>query len=405
MNHYATNTFFDHGGRHYYFTKYLMREGYDVTVFCASTVHNSDKNIEVPTGKYTVDFVDRIPYVFVKTPSYTGNGKKRIQNMFSFYRNLFPVTKSYGKETGWPDVILASSVHPLTLVAGIKIAKRLGIPCICEIRDLWPETLVAYGMVSRTNLLIKLLYRLEKWIYEKSNAIIFTMEGGYDYICERKWNKKIGKSKVHHINNGIDLNVFHQNRKNFKINDTDLENPDIYKVVYTGSIRKVNNLGLLLDVAKEIENHKIKFLIWGDGDERPDLEKRVKDEKIDNIIFKDKVDKKYVPYIVSKADLNIMHSTLSPIFRFGISANKMFDYLAAGKPLVSDFPCKYNPSVKYRAGIDVQNPTPKNIANAIETMFSMSDEEYRQYCYNAAKAAEKFDFKVLTKKLLDIIKN
>ena len=85
--------------------------------------------------------------------------------MFSFFLNLLLTAKKFAKAYGEPDVILASSVHPLTLVAGIKIAKRFGVPCICEVRDLWPETLVAYGAIKETNLLAKMLYKGEKWIY------------------------------------------------------------------------------------------------------------------------------------------------------------------------------------------------------------------------------------------------
>ena len=80
------------------------------------------------------------------------------------------------------------------------------------------------------------------------------------------------------------------------------------------------------------------FLIWGDGDEREVLEQRVVDEHINNVVFKGRVEKKYIPYITSQADLNIAHNTPTELFRFGISFNKIFDYMAAGKPTLSTFP-------------------------------------------------------------------
>ena len=121
-NHYATNTFFDRGGRHYWFAKYLLEAGYKPTIFCASTVHNSDNKIEVETT-YKLDEVDGIPYVFVKTPPYQGNGLSRLKNMYTFYRKLFAVSRSYAQKFSNPDLILASSVHPLTLVGG-SVAKN-----------------------------------------------------------------------------------------------------------------------------------------------------------------------------------------------------------------------------------------------------------------------------------------
>ena len=150
-------------------------------------------------------------------------------------------------------------------------------------------------------------------------------------------------------------------------------------------------------------NPKIRFLIWGGGDELESLRKRVEEEKITNVKFQGKVEKKYVPSIVCKADLNIAHNNPTPLFRFGISFNKLFDYLAAGKPVLSDFPCKYNPAVQYGAGMEVAEPTAENIARAIENCAQLSPEEYAQYVEKAKIAANDYDFANLTKKLLAVI--
>ena len=147
-------------------------------------------------------------------------------------------------------MIYASSVHPLTLVAGLQMAKHFGVPCVCEVRDLWPESIVAYSTrFTRDHPLIRLLYRGEKWIYQRADALIFTMEGGYDYITERGWERAIPRSKVHCINNGVDLEQFREHRARFRVEDVDLQDPALFKVVYIGSIRRVNQLGALLDAA------------------------------------------------------------------------------------------------------------------------------------------------------------
>lgn len=168
MNHYATNMYFNEGGRHYWFAENLIKQGYEVTIFCSNVRHNATEVIDVSNEKHHIEKKNNIPFVFVKTKEYKGNGKNRIINMFNFYRNLFPVAKKYAKENGKPDVILASSVHPLTLVAGIKIAKKFGVKCICETRDLWPESIVAYKGISKHNPIIWIMYKIEKIIYKKS---------------------------------------------------------------------------------------------------------------------------------------------------------------------------------------------------------------------------------------------
>ena len=405
LNHYAGNMFFDKGGRHYWFAKYLKREGYFPVVFCCNSKHGGNETFFRNDILFRVKKEDTIdvPFVFVKGRPYPGNGKNRILNMVDFYFNVQRSAKMYAQKHGVPDVILASSVHPLTMLAGIQLAKRFGVKCVCEVRDLWPESIVSYGIAKEKSALINILYRGEKYLYLHSDELVFTMENAWEYFEEKGLDKCISRNKVHYINNGVDIEWFNECKRKYQVKDEDLDNIEVFKVVYTGSIKKVNNLGLLLDVAKRIKNNKIKILIWGEGEEKSKLEKRVKDESIGNVIFKGRVDKKYIPYIVSKADLNILHSTPSSIFRFGISPNKMLDYLAAGKPVLSDFPCEYNPAVQAGAGTDVNNPSPELIAIEIEKYFNMDEDSYSKMCENALAASKEYDFKCLTKKLVEVI--
>lgn len=405
LNHYAGDTFFDGGGRHYAFAKYMKKSGHEPVVFCSNTKHGIAEHyfdFNERWKQYLQEEID-VPYVFVGARIYVGNGKQRVLNMIDFYRNVKRVVKEYAKVNGKPDIIFASSVHPLTMLAGIKIAKKFGIKCVCEIRDLWPESLVAYGIAGSKNPAVLYLRRLEKKIYKDADDIVFTMEGAYDYIVEQRWEKQVPREKVHYINNGVDLENYRCNREKYRIEDEDLDNKSIFKVVYTGSIRKVNNLGTLLDIAKEVRNPRIHFLIWGDGDEKEILEKRVQTEKINNVKFKGRVDKQYIPYITSCADLNIAHNTATSLFRFGISFNKIFDYFASEKPILSDFWCKYNPAIMMGAGLEVEKATPKTVADAVERFANMDSKEYDVYCENARKAAEKYDFKKLTEELLAVI--
>lgn len=258
---------------------------------------------------------------------------------------------------------------------------------------------------TKDNPLIKLLYRGEKWIYRKADALVFTMEAAYDYIVERGWEKDITRSKVYYINNGVDLEQFDYNKEHFRVDDPDLDDPNTFKVVYTGSIRKVNNLGLLLDAAKCVNNPRVKFLIWGDGDERETLERRVRDEGLSNVVFKGKVEKKYIPSIVSRANLNFAHNSFTYLFNYGISFNKLFDYFAAGQPILCDFPCRYNPAIIYGAGIEVRDTQPQEIAAVIGQLSELPAEQRRLMGANARRAAEDYDFKRLTDKLIAVIES
>ncbi len=407
-NHYATNMFFDKAGRHYWFAENLIKKGYKPTIFCASTNHFSDNYIDTEGNKYSAESVNNIPFVFVNTPEYKGNGKKRILNMISFYRGLFAVAKEYAKLNGKPDVILASSVHPLTMVAGIKIAKKFGVPCICEIRDLWPEAIFAFNKAKENSLLGKILIIGEHWIYKRANALIFTKEGDSDYIKERRWDTNQGGdidlSKVYYINNGVDIEAFNKLINTVTLEDEDIDN-GIFNVIYVGAIRPVNNVGDILDAATILKEHQdIQFLIYGDGNQRKVLEQRVAEENIDNVKMKGFVNKKYIPYILSKSSLNILnYSQTQYNWTRGNSSNKLFEYMASGKPVISTVKMGYSILEKYNCGLELENASAQDLAGAILKVKNMTDKEYKRMGDNAKKGAEDFDFKVLTSKLISVI--
>lgn len=401
INHYAVPPKYYPLARQTYFAKYLMAMGHTVTIFAASSVHNSTLNLITDDRKWREETVDGVHYVYIKCCDYQGNGLKRIYNICEFAWKLPGVCKHFPK----PDAIVATSMPPTSCAMGVHLGRKWGCKTVAEIADLWPESIVAYGIAGPHNPAVLALRRLEKWIYKKADAVVFTMEGAYDYIIEQGWDKEIPRSKVHYINNGVDLEQFDYNKEHFRVEDADLDDPDTFKVVYTGSIRRVNNLGLLLDAAKCVKDPRVKFLIWGDGDERAALEQRVREEHIGNVTFKGKVEKKYIPSIVSRADLNFAHNTPSYLFRYGISFNKLFDYFAAGRPILCDFHCSYNPAITYGAGIEAADAKAPQIAAVIDHLASLSASDRRTMGANARRGAEDYDFKRLTDKLIAIIES
>ena len=407
-NHYATDMYKNKGGRHYWFAENLIKEGYDATVFCANTYHNKSEFIDTGKKKYATDRLNGIPFVFVKTTTALGNGLDRVKNMGLFYWNLFSVAKEYAKENGKPDVIVASSVHPLTMVAGIKIAKKMNVPCICEIRDLWPEAIFSFNKARENSLLGKILVTGEHWIYRKADALIFTKEGDTDYIKEKKWDivqgGNINLDKAHYINNGVDVEAFNKSIDEKAIDDEDLESGK-FNVVYIGAIRPVNNVGNVLDTAKFLKDDKdIQFLIYGDGNQKKMLEKRIEDEGLDNVKMKGFVNKQFIPYILSKSSVNLLnYSHTQYNWARGNSSNKLFEYMASGKPIISTVKMGYSIIKKYKCGMELENSTPQELAQAIVDIKNMPEHEYKQLGTNAKKGANDFDFRVLASKLIDVI--
>ncbi|MFP4926102.1 glycosyltransferase family 4 protein [Staphylococcus pseudintermedius] len=406
MNHYATDQYFNEGGRHYWFAQYLKKQGYKVTIFCANTRHNSNEMINTDGKEHNERIDNGITFVFVKSHAYKTNNHHRIFNMITFAKRLITVAEEYRKRYGQPDVILASSVHPLTLMAGLKIAKKWNIKCVVEIRDLWPESIVAYNILSEKNPFVKLMYYLEKTIYKKADSIIMTWPGGYEYIKSKGWGSQIPKEKVYHISNGVVLSDFYQNAIRYNQTDEELLSREFKTFVYTGSIRKVNDLSLLIDAAYIIEKQypedKIRVFIYGDGDEKGQLLEKVNKLKLKNILFKGKIPKKFVPFILKNAYANILHNRSTRLNQYGQSQNKLFEYLAAGRPIIQTYTANYSVVENSNSGICVTEQSPQKIADAMVQM-ARSEKLASEQGKNAFQIVKEYDFKYLTKKLIQIL--
>ena len=401
LHHYAIPNQIGVGERPYRFAKYLTKKGYKVKVFAASTIHNSGENLITDSRKYLYKEFDNVPFIFIKTCNYKGNGTRRVKNMLDYAIGLMSVSKRFDSEK--PDIIIASSVHPLTWIAGYKLSRRYNAKFIAETRDLWPETLVAMGKIKRKSITARILYSLEKFIYKKADKLIFTFPGGKDYVE----NIGLNSSKVVYINNGVDLEEFNKNKIKYNYKDTDLDDNNIFKIIYTGSLGKANALYRVIEVAKIIMEKNIndvKFYIFGDGPDKEKLENYVVKNGIKNVIFKGKVEKIYIPNILSKGNINLFSLEYLPnLFKYGLSPNKMFDYFASGKPTLSNIECGYDILKKYNCGITVKGGSVEALVEGILKFYNMPQKEYGTYCKNALRAARDFDYKILSDRLEKVI--
>ncbi len=403
LNHYAVPTRYYYLARSYYFAKKLMERGHRVTIFAGSSVHNSDINLIEDGREYRELEDDGIRYVVFRGRTYAGSGKDRIINHIEVARRMERLCPRLTGEYGRPDVIYASAGQTLTLVAGIRVARRLGIPCVCEVTDLWPESFVAYGMISRKNPLLRLLYRGERWVYKNADALIFSMEGGRDYIIEKGWDTAHGGcvdlGKISYINNGVDLARFDEQAAQTP-DDAYITDPDTFKIVYAGSIRRVNDIHALLDSAAVLREKapQCRILIYGDGDEREAFEREY--AGFDNIRFMGRVPKSAIPAILTRADVCFIDGCEgdgAEIARFGMSQNKIFEYLAAGRPIVFPVPGRYDLIGAHGCGFTVENE-PEAVTEALLTL-AQSPSLCGQMGGAARRLAQEFDFNALTDKL------
>lgn len=407
INHYAYPPEYATNIRHFKFAEKLNDRGYKVKIVAASSLHRTKKNFIKGKEKYLIKNYNGIEYISIRTSSYYGNGIKRYLNMLEFMvKSKILIPKITDDK---PDVIYASSPNPLAWVSGYHLAKKYNSKFISEVRDIWPETLVKMGRLKENGIIAKMLYKLEKFIYKKSDSIIFTMEGGIDYIKDKGWSKEQGGSidtnKIYNINNGIDLKEFDRNIEKNEYHDKYLDNNNFFKVVYTGSIGKANQVNKIIELAHESKDIKdIKFLIFGDGTEKIKLENLCNEKNIKNVIFYGRVEKKYIPSILDKSNLNIFSVKNIALYKYGLSLNKLFEYFASGKPIISNSNTgKYDLIKEYNCGISITDNNIVSLKEGILKFKNMDEEEYKKYYENSRKAVEDYDFEKLTNKLIKII--
>ena len=406
VNHYAIPPSMGGLVRHYYFSKYLQKNGHKVKIFTSSKIHNTEINMIQDGALHKEQIMDDVEYTFVRSRDYKGNGLDRILNMIDFPFQIRRTMKAFYKQEK-PDVIYTSSPDLFVAFFALLFGRGHKIPVVVEIRDLWPESIVEYNGMSRKNPIIQVLYQLEKWIYKKADRLIFTMPGGKDYIRDKKWDKVVDLEKVFHVNNGVDLEEFDSNVKTMTLSDSDLQDDGKFKVVYVGSIRRANNVENLVQVAKalsEQQEEDISVLIYGDGTERAQLEKECLEAKLHNIKFKGKVDKKYIPYILSKSNLNILNYKQAGTWKYGGSQNKQFEYLASGRPICSNVKMGYSIIEKYACGVEEDIDTIERYVEVIKSYKEMPKEVYEAQCASARTAAEGYDYEILGSKMEIILK-
>ena len=399
INHYALTPAQGGLNRHYFFARELQKRGYHVRIFTSSVIHNTCINMISKNEKVFFKDVEYegVQYTYLKSSEYKGNGISRIKNMLGFAYSIKKIWKKYKHEN--PDLIYTSTPDLFTAWKAEKFAKKHKLPCVVEIRDLWPLSIVEYKDFSEKNPAIKVLYALEKKIYKRADALVFTMAGGKDYIVDKKWDKNINSDKVFNVNNGIDLIEQDKQRDENILDDADLTD-DTFKVVYAGSIRTANSIDLLVQAAELLKEHNdIRFLIYGDGDKREELEQYCVNNGITNVKFKGKVDKKYIPYICSKASVNVLTYKNAGTWKYGGSQNKMFDYMNSGRPIVTNIKMGYSLLEQFNCGIELGNNEVGSLSEAILKIYDLPNEEYNQMCENAKNAAKHFDYTVLTDKL------
>ena len=270
----------------------------------------------------------KIGYLALPTLPFSGNGINRIANWASYAASAI-ARLSRGSR---PDVVYASSPHLLAGLAGYILSKRWRVPFVLEVRDLWPQVLVDMGQMEATSPVYRTLENLESFLYGKADKIVVMAQGTRDHLLARG----VPPARIDLIPNAADPDDFVVDTPRKSLRER--FGFTRFTCVYTGAHGPANGLDLLLDAAADLADEDLDIFLVGNGPWKPALQARTRDLGLRNVHFLDPIPKTDIPSLLAAADIGLHVLADVPLFRYGVSPNKVFDYLAAGLPMVTNVP-------------------------------------------------------------------
>lgn len=387
LNHYAQEPGAFGGTRHFDLAKYLAEFGWRASIIAAGTELNTGRQRLAAHEAQRLDVFDGVDFLWVATPPYQGNGLGRLKNMAAYS------LRALGKATDLlprPDAIIGSSVHPLAAWSGLRLASRFNVPFFFEVRDLWPETLIDMGTIGRNHPIAIAMRALEGHLYRRADRIITLLPHAYRYI--RRFD--VPEDKLLWLPNGIDLDRF-----------PPPEPPapsSTFTFMYFGAHGGANGLDNVIAAMRLVRDQPIRLRLIGDGPSKAALVKSAAD--LPNVSFEAPVPKDAIPALAAKADSFVFNLIDAPVFNYGISSNKLFDFMAAGRPILFACNASNNPVEDAKAGITVPPANPGQLADAMLKMAGMPAAERIQMGQNGRSYVENHhDFRGLAKRLAAIL--
>ena len=289
-----------------------------------------------------------------------------------------------------PETVIGSAVHLFAVWAGYRISKKLGVRFVMEVRDLWPMTLVEFRKWLKYHPIVIFFGFLDRFLARRAQKIVSVLPGAYDYY--KKYG--IAKEDVVWIPNGVDTGLYNQKPIFEKP-----EGEKRFQVIYTGTFGMEANLQTLLFAAKSLmeKGLPIFFRLVGSGEKKKELVNLKEELGITNVIFYEPVSKDKIPEVLAAADAFwIGTRNVKNLYRYGFSFNKLFEYLASGKPILFSIDSFYNPVEEAGAGLTVPPGDSTALSEAIIKLFEMPIEERMRMGQKGIAYAKKFhDMEIL----------
>lgn len=397
INHYAGSPEYGMEFRPYYMCKEWLKLGHKVLIVGGSQSHLRKQQ---PQKDY--ENIDGVDYSWVKLYKYKGNSIGRILSMGMFISKLGMNYKKYLRDFV-PDIVIASSTYPLDIYPARQISKHYGAKLIYEVHDLWPLSPIELGGYSPKHPFIRVMQKAEDDCYRYVDAVVSMLPKSEPHMKERG----LADGKFFCVPNGIVMDDW--------MNYPALSEPHLstierlhsegkFVVGFAGAHGIANSLYAAIDAVSGLKKDNVVFVLVGTGPEKERLIEYTKQHQIDNVLFLPPVNKKLIPSLLEHMDALYIGLQRQSLFRFGISPNKMFDYMMASKPVIQAIDAGNNLVEEAQCGLYAEPDNIEEIRNSILHLKNMSPEERTRLGKNGKDfVMRNHTYGVLAQKFFDVM--
>lgn len=395
LNHYALPPDSAGGTRHFDLARRLVAQGHDVTIIAANTAYMTGQSERIPRGyRFARQLIEGVRFVWVRARPYHGNGLTRLLNMVDYARHVRQVARHLPR----PSVLVGVAIHHFTGLAAWDLARHYRVPFVFEVGDIWPDTLVDMG-ISPRHPAVLLFNLLDRFLLRRADHVITLLPLSFDRLAQGG----APRERITLIPNGFDLG-------RFPLHETPPSTAH-FTAMYAGSHGSANGLETLIRAAQLLSvdpdpvAQQVRLLLVGDGPEKAKLEALAVELNVHNVSFEAAVPKAAIAATLQQADALIFHlQALAVLVRFGLSPNKLWDYMAAARPVI--FACigGNNPIQEAGAGLSIAPERPAALAHALVTLARMPPAERQRMGLAGRSYVERHhDWDALTEQFLAVL--
>jgi glycosyltransferase involved in cell wall biosynthesis len=367
--------------RQYEVASGLVQAGWDVAVF-ASDFNLTQRRYRRLSGLqlWASEQPAGIRWTWLWVSPYRRNNWRRQLNMLSFCAHvmlhLLPLGVWCRLRGKGPDVLVASSPQLPAAWTCLWISRLLGIPYVAEIRDLWPQVLIDQGGKRSDSPMVRLLGAMERQVYAGAHSVVVLAKGAQAYVGER------GARRCAWLPNGPDLVQF--GAQPLPADD------GIFAVLYAGAHGEANGLEHVIEAARQLEcSHPgaFCFQLIGDGPEKPQLIRQA--AGLVSVVFEPPIPKQQMPARMVAADAVLLSLKDVPLFRYGVSPNKLYDAYALGRPVITTVPGAINTEVEqHQLGVTAPPGDPQALAAVVAALAALPRSQREAMGRRARQLAE-----------------